>query len=175
MIRERNPDTWFASWASSAPVEAQVDMSVYYNPMQQVSKLTLLIAQRPDTDVVSFQHSPPRSFLGLFVSNTHLVYDTQLLGRHSCRDRLCGRRSSQWYETRGQPGSQRCLFTGTAQSSGECIIVQRHWALSGIGSRDDNMGVVSGYQLCDSVDYDCIPKLWLSCCTTSFLQLPRAI
>jgi hypothetical protein len=36
MIRERNPETWFASWASSAPVEAQVDMSVYYNPMQQV-------------------------------------------------------------------------------------------------------------------------------------------
>ena len=27
MIRERNPETWFASWASSAPVEAQVDMS----------------------------------------------------------------------------------------------------------------------------------------------------
>ncbi len=35
MIRERNPETWFASWASSAPVEAQIDMSVYYNPMQQ--------------------------------------------------------------------------------------------------------------------------------------------
>lgn len=35
MIRERNPETWFASWASSAPVEAQVDMSVYFNPMQQ--------------------------------------------------------------------------------------------------------------------------------------------
>src|SRR3954452_21547599 len=30
MVRERNPDTWFASWASS-------DMSVYYNAMQQVS------------------------------------------------------------------------------------------------------------------------------------------
>jgi hypothetical protein len=37
MIRERNPETWFASWASSAPVEAQVDMSVYYNPMEEVS------------------------------------------------------------------------------------------------------------------------------------------
>jgi len=35
MVRERNPETWFASWASSAPVEAQVDMSVYFNPMQQ--------------------------------------------------------------------------------------------------------------------------------------------
>ena len=35
MIRERNPETWFASWASSAPVEAQLDMSVYFNPMQQ--------------------------------------------------------------------------------------------------------------------------------------------
>jgi Serine carboxypeptidase S28 len=35
MIRERNPETWFASWASSAPVEAHVDMSVYYNPLEQ--------------------------------------------------------------------------------------------------------------------------------------------
>jgi hypothetical protein len=38
MVRERNPETWFASWASSAPVEAQVDMSVYFNPMEQVGQ-----------------------------------------------------------------------------------------------------------------------------------------
>lgn len=36
MIRQRNPEVWFASWASSAPVQAQVDMSVYHNPIQQV-------------------------------------------------------------------------------------------------------------------------------------------
>jgi hypothetical protein len=36
MIRQRNPDVFFASWASSAPVEAQVEMPVYYNPIQQV-------------------------------------------------------------------------------------------------------------------------------------------
>jgi hypothetical protein len=38
VVRERNPETWFASWASSAPVEAQVDMSVYFNPMEQVGQ-----------------------------------------------------------------------------------------------------------------------------------------
>ncbi len=35
MIRLRNPEVFYAIWASSAPVEAQVDMSVYYNPIQQ--------------------------------------------------------------------------------------------------------------------------------------------
>ncbi|OQD67885.1 hypothetical protein PENPOL_c003G04071 [Penicillium polonicum] len=36
LARKRNPETWFASWASSAPVQAQVDMSVYYSTMQHV-------------------------------------------------------------------------------------------------------------------------------------------
>jgi Serine carboxypeptidase S28 len=35
MIRVRNPDVFYATWASSAPVQAQIDMSVYYNPIQQ--------------------------------------------------------------------------------------------------------------------------------------------
>jgi Serine carboxypeptidase S28 len=35
MIRLRNPETFYASWASSAPVQAQVDMSVYFKPIQQ--------------------------------------------------------------------------------------------------------------------------------------------
>jgi Serine carboxypeptidase S28 len=35
MVRLRNPETFYAAWAMSAPVEAQVDMSVYYNPIQQ--------------------------------------------------------------------------------------------------------------------------------------------
>jgi Serine carboxypeptidase S28 len=35
MIRVRNPDVFYATWASSAPVQAQIDMSVYYNPTQQ--------------------------------------------------------------------------------------------------------------------------------------------
>lgn len=35
MARIRNPDTWFAAWASSAPVQAQVDMSVYFRPIEQ--------------------------------------------------------------------------------------------------------------------------------------------
>lgn len=35
LARKRNPETWYASWASSAPVQAQIDMSVYYNVMQQ--------------------------------------------------------------------------------------------------------------------------------------------
>ncbi|TGO13041.1 hypothetical protein BTUL_0078g00500 [Botrytis tulipae] len=35
IARQRNPEIWFASWASSAPVQAQVDMSVYFNPIQQ--------------------------------------------------------------------------------------------------------------------------------------------
>jgi hypothetical protein len=35
MMRVRNPDVFFASWASSAPVQAQVEMSVYYNPVYQ--------------------------------------------------------------------------------------------------------------------------------------------
>ncbi|KAG0648292.1 putative extracellular serine carboxypeptidase [Hyphodiscus hymeniophilus] len=35
MIRVRNPDIFFASWASSAPVQAQLDNSVYFNPIQQ--------------------------------------------------------------------------------------------------------------------------------------------
>jgi Serine carboxypeptidase S28 len=35
MMRIRNPDIFYATWASSAPVEAQVDMSVYFNPIQQ--------------------------------------------------------------------------------------------------------------------------------------------
>ena len=46
MVRERNPETWFASWASSAPVEAQVDMSVYFNPMEQVGQHSLLRGER---------------------------------------------------------------------------------------------------------------------------------
>jgi hypothetical protein len=43
MVRERNPEIWFASWASSAPVEAQVDMSVYFNPMEQVGQHSLCV------------------------------------------------------------------------------------------------------------------------------------
>ena len=35
MIRVRSPDVFFASWASSAPVQAQVDNAVYYNPIYQ--------------------------------------------------------------------------------------------------------------------------------------------
>ena len=36
MSRIRNPEIWFAGWASSAPVQAQVDMSVYFRPIEQV-------------------------------------------------------------------------------------------------------------------------------------------
>jgi Serine carboxypeptidase S28 len=35
MLRVRNPDVFYATWASSAPVQAQIDMSVYFNPIQQ--------------------------------------------------------------------------------------------------------------------------------------------
>ncbi|MCJ1353750.1 MAG: hypothetical protein MMC33_003737 [Icmadophila ericetorum] len=35
IIRERNPDVFFASWSSSGPVQTQVDNSVYYNPIRQ--------------------------------------------------------------------------------------------------------------------------------------------
>ncbi|KAF8887405.1 peptidase S28, partial [Infundibulicybe gibba] len=35
LLRQRNPDTIFASWASSAPVEAQVDMSSYYKAAER--------------------------------------------------------------------------------------------------------------------------------------------
>ena len=42
MIRKRNPETWFAGWASSAPVQAQIDMSVYFRPIEQVSRLSNL-------------------------------------------------------------------------------------------------------------------------------------
>ena len=35
MIRVRNPDIFFASWASSAPVQAQIENSVYFNVVQQ--------------------------------------------------------------------------------------------------------------------------------------------
>ena len=35
MIRQRNPNIFFASWASSAPVQTVVDGSVYYNEVQQ--------------------------------------------------------------------------------------------------------------------------------------------
>jgi hypothetical protein len=35
IIRQRNPDVFFASWSSSGPLKTQVDGSVYYNPIQQ--------------------------------------------------------------------------------------------------------------------------------------------
>ncbi|KFY72390.1 hypothetical protein V499_07477 [Pseudogymnoascus sp. VKM F-103] len=35
MIRQRNPETFFASWSSSAPVQAVVDGNAYYNTIQQ--------------------------------------------------------------------------------------------------------------------------------------------
>jgi hypothetical protein len=35
MLRVRNPDTIFASWASSAPVQAQVNMASYYEAVQR--------------------------------------------------------------------------------------------------------------------------------------------
>ena len=35
MIRQRNPDVFYASWASSAPVEIVVDGSVYWTVLQQ--------------------------------------------------------------------------------------------------------------------------------------------
>uniref|UniRef100_A0A8H7XUA3 Serine carboxypeptidase S28-domain-containing protein n=1 Tax=Psilocybe cubensis TaxID=181762 RepID=A0A8H7XUA3_PSICU len=35
LMRIRNPDTIFASWASSAPVQAQVDMSSYYKAAER--------------------------------------------------------------------------------------------------------------------------------------------
>ncbi|TVY83653.1 putative extracellular serine carboxypeptidase [Lachnellula suecica] len=35
MIRQRNPDVFFASWASSAPVQAQVENPVYWNTILQ--------------------------------------------------------------------------------------------------------------------------------------------
>ncbi|KAF7507600.1 hypothetical protein GJ744_010270 [Endocarpon pusillum] len=35
IMRVRNPEIFYATWASSAPVQAQIDMSVYANPMQQ--------------------------------------------------------------------------------------------------------------------------------------------
>ncbi len=35
MIRQRNPDVFFAGWSSSAPVQTQVDGSIYYNPIHQ--------------------------------------------------------------------------------------------------------------------------------------------
>jgi hypothetical protein len=36
MIRVRNPETFFASWSSSGPVESIVGSSVYFNPILQV-------------------------------------------------------------------------------------------------------------------------------------------
>ncbi|KAJ7577831.1 peptidase S28 [Mycena floridula] len=35
LLRQRNPETIFASWASSAPVQAQVDMSSYYKAAER--------------------------------------------------------------------------------------------------------------------------------------------
>jgi hypothetical protein len=35
MLRVRNPETIFASWASSAPVQAQVNMASYYEAVQR--------------------------------------------------------------------------------------------------------------------------------------------
>ncbi|KAJ7493410.1 peptidase S28 [Mycena galericulata] len=35
LLRQRNPSTIFASWASSAPVEAQVDMASYYKAAER--------------------------------------------------------------------------------------------------------------------------------------------
>jgi Serine carboxypeptidase S28 len=35
IIRQRNPDVFFASWSSSGPLKTQVDGSVYYNSIQQ--------------------------------------------------------------------------------------------------------------------------------------------
>ena len=35
IIRQRNPDVFFASWASSAPVHTVIGAPVYYNPIQQ--------------------------------------------------------------------------------------------------------------------------------------------
>ncbi len=35
IMRLRNPEVFYATWASSAPVQAQIDMSVYANPIQQ--------------------------------------------------------------------------------------------------------------------------------------------
>lgn len=35
MIRVRSPDVFFASWASSAPVQTQLDNSIYFNPVYQ--------------------------------------------------------------------------------------------------------------------------------------------
>jgi hypothetical protein len=35
IIRQRNPDVFFASWSSSGPLKTQVDGSVYFNPIQQ--------------------------------------------------------------------------------------------------------------------------------------------
>ncbi|KAJ7636082.1 peptidase S28 [Mycena polygramma] len=35
LLRQRNPETIFATWASSAPVEAQVDMSSYYKAAER--------------------------------------------------------------------------------------------------------------------------------------------
>ncbi|KAJ7918777.1 peptidase S28 [Mycena leptocephala] len=35
LLRQRNPETIFAAWASSAPVEAQVDMSSYYKAAER--------------------------------------------------------------------------------------------------------------------------------------------
>lgn len=34
MVRQRNPEVFFASWSSSGPVKTQVDGSVYYSPIQ---------------------------------------------------------------------------------------------------------------------------------------------
>lgn len=35
IIRQRNPDVFFASWSSSAPMKTQVQAPVYYNPIYQ--------------------------------------------------------------------------------------------------------------------------------------------
>ena len=34
-MRQRNPETIFAAWASSAPVHAQVDMASYYKAAER--------------------------------------------------------------------------------------------------------------------------------------------
>lgn len=61
MIRERNPETWFAGWASSAPVEAQIDMSVYFNPMEQVGHQTnnILLDTDPQSKTARIKPTVP--------------------------------------------------------------------------------------------------------------------
>jgi hypothetical protein len=69
LLRVRNPDVIFASWASSAPVEAQIDMSAYWRTVQNA------IPRNCSTDLVEMASFVDGAFKG---SNTTLAESVKL-------------------------------------------------------------------------------------------------